>query len=128
MIIKLPLLGYERLKTKTLRTIKTHRHTEHKRVIISSSCNYLTFMFYPFIKTYKFSYYKKMSPSLLIDRSRRHFYLLCLIAYAPFSMPFGFAKIIRPAAVCNTEVTNTPMVSPMCFLPLSTTIIVPSSR
>lgn len=52
----------------------------------------------------------------------------CSYCYAPFSMPFGLAKIMRPAAVCNTEVTNTPMVSPICFLPLSTTIIVPSSR
>lgn len=40
----------------------------------------------------------------------------------------SFAKIMRPAAVCNTEVTSTPTVCPICFRPPSTTIIVPSSR
>ncbi len=39
-----------------------------------------------------------------------------------------FVKIIRPALVCSTVVTTTSTVSPMWRLPLSTTIIVPSSR
>ena len=40
----------------------------------------------------------------------------------------GWAKIMRPATVCRTRVTVTSIVSPMCDLPFSTTIIVPSSR
>jgi len=40
----------------------------------------------------------------------------------------GFAKIIRPAAVCRILVTITAVVVPIYFLPFSTTIIVPSSK
>src|SRR6185503_8339698 len=40
----------------------------------------------------------------------------------------GRAKIIRPAVVCSTLVTVTSSIWPMCFLPWSTTTMVPSSR
>ena len=40
----------------------------------------------------------------------------------------SLAKIMRPAEVCSTEVTTTQAVCPMTRLPLSTTIMVPSSR
>src|SRR3989304_8847362 len=52
----------------------------------------------------------------------------------PFVLPAqgegsrGRAKIIRPAAVCNTFVTTMPMVRSKLSLPSSTTTIVPSSR
>src|ERR1700722_13889358 len=37
-------------------------------------------------------------------------------------------KIIFPAVVCNTDVTDTSMVLPIIFRALSTTTMVPSSR
>ena len=46
--------------------------------------------------------------------------------YAPRSS--HFPKIIFPAVVCSTDVTDTSMVFPIIFRALSTTTIVPSSR
>ena len=40
----------------------------------------------------------------------------------------GWAKIIRPATVCRTRVTDTSTSRSMCRAPPSTTIMVPSSR
>lgn len=44
------------------------------------------------------------------------------------SLDLRRAKIMRPADVWSTLVTTTSKVSPMCRLPPSTTIMVPSSR
>src|SRR5579871_3149699 len=50
------------------------------------------------------------------------------LGYFLAALPFGCAKIMRPATVCSTRVTVTSTVLFMCWRPPSTTIIVPSSR
>ena len=72
----------------------------------------------------------------LVFLARLLFKLLILFFYSNSLFEFmiavhyflGFAKIIRPAAVCRILVTITAVVVPIYFLPFSTTIIVPSSK
>ena len=78
-------------------------------------------------RTSSCSYFAPQSISLIKMRNQASLFRI-LFREKAFYAAIIFVKIIRPAAVCSTLVTITVFVSPICLLPPSITIIVPSFR